>query len=163
MVRSTLLWSFKKKCLCTKKTKIKTLFNNFFSSVSDVDTCSWKHHKAGVNMLWSLSDFSWILKLSDWIKNIWVCVLKINEGLTCLERHNIDNDIFWMSYPIFIYLYNDYIGFKLKTTKVLIAMVSHCCEHGLWHCHKGQQILGVSVRCMMRLTNQNQVLQRAVW
>ncbi len=26
-------------------------------------------------------------KLSDFIKNILICVPKMNEGLTCLERH----------------------------------------------------------------------------
>ncbi len=30
--------------LCTKKTKITTLFNNFFSSVSVFDACSWQYH-----------------------------------------------------------------------------------------------------------------------
>ncbi len=29
----------------------------------------------------------WVKKLSDFIKNILICVMKINEGLTGLEQH----------------------------------------------------------------------------
>ncbi len=34
-----------------------------------------------------LEDFSCIPKLSDFIKNILICVPKMNEGLKGLERH----------------------------------------------------------------------------
>ncbi len=36
-----------------------------------------------------------VRKLSDFIKNILICVLKMNQGLTGLERHEVINDNFY--------------------------------------------------------------------
>ncbi len=35
----------------------------------------------------AMKHFKRVRKLSDLIKNILICVLKMNEGLTSLERH----------------------------------------------------------------------------
>ncbi len=52
-----------------RKEKITTLFNDFFSSGSVFAVIQ-----------------SRVRKLSDFIKNILICVPKMNEGLTSLEK-----------------------------------------------------------------------------
>ncbi len=55
---------------CTKKTKITTLFNNFFSLPCQ---SSMQVHESTMHV--------------DFIKNILICVPKMNEGFTGLEQH----------------------------------------------------------------------------
>ncbi len=61
----------------------------------------------------------WTDKLSDFIKNILICVLKMNEGLTGLERHEGESFSFWgelsfknvLALPSFIMAVN---GFEVQ-------------------------------------------------
>ncbi len=135
---TVVLWSYENTFLCAKKTKIMTLFNNFFCSLSVFDARSWEYHNTCVHLpllaskaqhiqvlpapvsaaphihcgivvevrqrktrkiswwikslfLFSFDCFNNVLcrvrKLSDFIKNMLICVPKMNEVLTGLERH----------------------------------------------------------------------------
>ncbi len=45
-----------------------------------------------------LAVYGRVRELSEFIKNILICVPKMNEGLTGLERHEVSNT-FWVNYP----------------------------------------------------------------
>ncbi len=47
---TVVLWSYENKFLCAKKTKIMTLFNNFFCSLSVFNACSWEYHNTCVHL-----------------------------------------------------------------------------------------------------------------
>ncbi len=65
--------------LCAMKTKITTLFNNYLNNLLATFL--------SLDRIRILAVYGRVRELSDCIKNILICVPKMNEGLTGLEHH----------------------------------------------------------------------------
>ncbi len=140
-----------------KQTKIMTLFNNFFSSVSvstvhsqeHHDTCMlccwcWNLHSGIMVLSWMRIEF-WHERRNCWIKSLFLFSLHTNINLVASENYSWSTDVTWTIFMMFLLPF-----WVLKVSVVLPSM-------------QGQKALGFHHKYRNLCSKMNEGLTSLEW